>query len=329
MGYRCREHVHYRGAKYLKMKKHLFTPSFLLLLFYLCSNNSSNAQTTQQQTAGHELKSVLVNGDSIHYIELGKGPPVIFIHGSLGDYQVWQAQMDTFAVHHRVIVYSRRYAYPNKQVINDAADYSPALHAKDLAAFIKALHLEPVHLVGHSYGAFTALSTTIDHPELIRSLSLGEPPVMSLLQSAPGGDTILRNFTQKALNPAGKAFKSNDNEKAVAIFLTGVMGDSLFYSKLPPELQDYLMTNTLELRGTTLTQDFSPSITCDDLKKVKTPVLLLKGDRSPLLFTAINGELERCLEREEIVTLTSCSHGLQNEKPAEFNKIVLDFINRH
>ncbi|HEY0608611.1 MAG TPA: alpha/beta hydrolase, partial [Chitinophaga sp.] len=209
------------------MIKHLFPPGFFLLFFYLCICNSSTAQIPKQHQAGAdpEIKKILINGDSIHYIERGQGPPVVFVHGALGDYRVWQAQMDTFAEHHRVIAYSRRFAYPNKQVINDSADYSPARHAKDLAAFIKALHLEPVHLVGHSYGAFTALSTTIDHPELVRSLSLGEPPVMSLLPSAPGGDTILRNFFQKALIPAGKAFKSNNNEKAVAIFLGGVMGD--------------------------------------------------------------------------------------------------------
>ena len=86
------------------------------------------------------------------------------------------AQMDTFSKNHRVIAYSRRYAYPNKQVINDSADYTVTPHAKELAEFIKALNLEQVHLVGHSYGAFTALLATIDHPELVRSLTLGEPP---------------------------------------------------------------------------------------------------------------------------------------------------------
>jgi len=313
------------------MIKHLFPPGFLVLFFYLCSCNSSLAQNPKQNEAGAgpEIKKVFINGDSIHYIEQGQGPPVIFVHGSLGDYRAWQGQMDTFAVHHRVIAYSRRFAYPNKQVINDTADYSPARHAKDLTAFIKALQLEPVHLVGHSYGAFIALSTTLDHPELVRSLSLGEPPVMSLLQHARGGDTIFRNFVDQALNPAGKAFKNNDNEKALAVFLGGVMGDSLYYSKLPPEARDYLMTNTLELRGGTLTQDFSPLVTCDDLKKVKTPILVLEGDRSPLLFTAINDELERCLEHEELVTITNSSHGLKSDTPGEFNKRLLVFKNRH
>lgn len=183
--------------------------------------------------------------------------------------------------------------------------------------------------MGHSYGAFTALLTTLNHPELIRSLTLGEPPVMSLLQDVPGGDTIRNNFIKKAIIPAAEAFKSKNNEKAVTAFLGGVMGDSLFFSKLPQQARDYMMHNTLELRGHVLTKDFSPFITCDDLKKIKTPVLLLKGDRSPLFFTSILSKIDRCLEDKERATLSNASHGLQVENPLGFNKIVLDFINNH
>src|SRR5580765_7114003 len=109
------------------------------LLFFLCScNNSNTGVSTQNETNKiPELKAVLVNGDSLHYIDIGKGDPVVFVHGTLGDYRVWQAQMDTFAKSHRVISYSRRFFYPNKQVIDDSADYSVIQHAKDLAEFLK------------------------------------------------------------------------------------------------------------------------------------------------------------------------------------------------
>ena len=144
------------------MKKQFLPLGFFLLLVYLCScNNSNTGTTTQSETqAVPEVKSIFINGDSIHYIAIGKGDPIVLVHGSLGDYRTWEAQMDAFAKNHRVIAYSRRYAYPNKQVINDSADYTVTPHAKDLVEFIKALNLEPVHLVGHSYGAFTALLVT-------------------------------------------------------------------------------------------------------------------------------------------------------------------------
>lgn len=309
------------------MTKYLFSFGFFSLFFYLCSCNSSIARQNQAG-ALPEVKSIFINGDSIHYIETGKGTPVVFVHGTIGDYRSWSAQIDTFAKTHRVISYSRRFAYPNKQAINDTADYTVIPHTKDLAAFIKALKLEPVHLVGHSYGAFISLVTAINHPELVRSLTLGEPPVMSLLQPLPAGDTIMNDFIKRAMVPTEEAFKENNNKKAVTVFVGGVMGDSLFFSKIPQPGQDLILNNTLELRGIVLTKDFSPPITCDDLKKIKIPVLLLEGDRSPLLFTSIISELDRCLERRERVAVPNSSHGLQLENPVEFNKIVLAFINK-
>jgi pimeloyl-ACP methyl ester carboxylesterase len=313
------------------MKKNFFFPIFLPLLFWLAScNNSDTGKTTQsEERAVPEVKSVFINGDSIHYIDIGKGDPVVFIHGTVGDYRTWEAQMDTFAKNHRVIAYSRRFAYPNKQVINDSADIAVISHAKDLSEFLKVLNLGQVHLVGHSFGAFTALLTTIDHPEMVRSLTLGEPPAFSLLQNVPGGDTILNNFIAKAFVPAAEAFKNNNDEKGVAAFVGAVIGDSLFFSKSPQQRRDIMMTNTTELKGFLFTKNVFPPVACDDLKKIKVPVLLLTGDKSPLFFTSISDELDRCLGNKEIATLPNASHGLEYENPGEFNKIVLGFIDKH
>lgn len=83
------------------------------------------------------IKGVWINGDTMHYIDIGKGEPILLVHGSLGDYRTWEAQLDVFAKDHRVIAYSRRYAYPNKQVINDSADYGVEAHSEDLSALVK------------------------------------------------------------------------------------------------------------------------------------------------------------------------------------------------
>jgi pimeloyl-ACP methyl ester carboxylesterase len=296
--------------------------------FDMKRNNGNTGITTENDHAVPEVKSVFINNDSIHYIDVGKGDPVVFVHGGIGDYRTWGAQMDSFTKNYRVIAYSRRFAFPNKQIINDSADYSVTPHSKDLAEFIKALNLEPVHLVGHSYGAFTALLTTMAHPELVRSLTLGEPPVMPLLENVPGGDTMLNNFIKAAI-AADEAFKNNEEEKAVSIFISGVMDDSLYFSRLPQKDREIMMANTLELKGILSTPNWFPQVTCDDLKKIKIPVLLVQGDKSPLFLTSIISELNRCLNNREIATLKNTTHGLEYENPAEFNKAVLAFIDKY
>ena len=314
------------------MKNNLISTSILLLMLFClcaCGNRNSNKSKQDVDHAIAELKTVFINGDSISYMDIGKGEPVVFVHGTVGDYRVWGAQMDTFAKNYRVIAYSRRYAYPNKQIINDSADYSAVLHAKDLAELIKTLDLGPVHLVGHSYGALTSLLTTIENPELIRSVTLGEPPAFSLLQNVSGGDTLGNNFFTKTMIPAAEAFKENNDEKAVIKFIGSVLGDSLFYSKAPQQAQDMMMDNTLELRGFSLSAQTIPAINQDDIKEIKIPVLLLTGDRSPLIFTSIINEIDSYLTNNELATLPNSSHGLELDNPLEFNKIVLEFINKH
>ena len=300
--------------------------SFSYILFfslYVCSCSSSRTDSTMQgeSKAVPEVKSVFINGDSIHYIDIGKGAPVVFVHGGFGDYRTWGAQMDTFAKNHRVIAYSRRYAYPNNQIVNDSTDFSITLQVKDLAEFIKALNLQPVHVVGHSYGAYAALLATMDHPELVRSLTLAEPPVNSLLGNVPGGDTLLNNWDAKFV-PVDEAFKNKGTEKGVEAFFSVVTGDSLFFRSIPKWQREIMMANTAE------GYKFAP-VTCDDVRKIKTPVLLLHGNRSPQVFISIIDELNRCLPNKEKATLLNTSHMMEHENPTEFNKVVLGFIDEH
>lgn len=312
------------------MKKNFFPLGFFLVLFYMCScNNRGTAKTQSEAGTEPEIKSIFINDDSLHYIDMGKGDPVVFVHGAVGDYRTFGKQMDEFAKSHRVIAYSRRFAYPNQQTINDSVRLSVVSHAKDLTEFLKALKLGPANLVGHSYGANIALLTATDHPELVNSLILGEPFIPTLMQQVPNGDTILNNFFTKAFMPVVEAFKNNNNEEGVKALIKGVMGDSLYYNNLSQKDRDIMMDNFHEVKGVLLGKDNFPQVECDDVKKIKTPVLLLKGDKSPVIFSLMIEELNRCLSNREVATLTNTSHGLEYESPAEFNKTVLAFIDKH
>ncbi len=112
----------------------------------------------------------------LHYLERGKGVAVIFIHGSLGDYSAWDGQLGPFAEGYRAIAYSRRYNYPNTTTLQP--NHSAVVDAADLASLIKKLNLGKVHLIGHSYGGYAALFVAVNHPELVRTLVLAEPPLV-------------------------------------------------------------------------------------------------------------------------------------------------------
>ena len=310
------------------MKNRLYYISVILLFlpFVGCEEEKQSRLPQKLNKSEAELKTLSLDDYKIHYLDIGEGEPVVFVHGTLGDYRVWETQLDTFALDHRVIALSRRYAYPNDQSLNDLNDYSIPAHAKDLVRFLEKIEVGPVHLVGHSYGAFTSLMASLARPDLIKSLTLGEPPVNSLLDSLPEAERLRALFISNVIIPAARSFNVGNDERAVALFIGGVLGDSLYYQNAPQKQKDRMMDNTPELKAITSGAAVSPKLYCQDFKSLNVPVLLIKGDRSPRNLRLIIDQLHNCIERSKLVELQNSSHGLEYENPKDFNRIVLEFI---
>ncbi len=269
------------------------------------------------------LNSARVNGTILAYRIVGDtGTPVVFVHGSVADQGEWDRQIATFAQTHRVLVYSRRYHPPNLPT-NDDQTYSPMLHAEDLAALLLQLDLAPAHVVGSSYGAYTALVLALEHPELVRSVVLGEPPIMPLLTRTPEGDALRRNYVATALDPARAAFSRRDSVGALTAFLRG---DGLAAA---PSAK--LLTYAFELRREMLAsrEQYLPPLACADLGALHTGVLLVSGDRSPPVFHAITAELARCLQNDSTATIPGAGHAMHSANPAYYNQVVLRYIASH
>lgn len=116
-------------------------------MFFVASPSfaqQKGASSSEMQTRGGQINDL-----TLHYIELGQGTPVVLVHGTLEDYRTWDGQLQALSKGYRLISYSRRYHYPN-QWPKDSTDFSVTIHARDLAAFIKALNLPP----GSSHWSF-------------------------------------------------------------------------------------------------------------------------------------------------------------------------------
>ena len=83
--------------------------AFLLLLILpvVVAAQDFNAASAGEKAS--QLKNVRVNDVELHYLENGKGVPVIFVHGGLDDYRMWEAQIKPFSENYHVFAYSRRY----------------------------------------------------------------------------------------------------------------------------------------------------------------------------------------------------------------------------
>lgn len=273
-------------------------------------------------------QSVYVNGENLYYIEKGSGEPLIFIHGTVDDFRIWIPQVEKYATNYNVVAYSRRYAYPNKKIFDKLADYSVRIHANDLYAIIQKLGFKKVNLVGHSYGAYTALAMALDHPEVVGSLVLGEPPAISLLENSVEGKRSFEEFDKKYLQPAGEAFSDNKNEKGVEIFLKGVAGEGFSLNQVTQEVKQSWMVNLPEVWGIS-TNEWIFQLENSKIKALEIPVLLLTGDNSPLWFGEIIRELHRSLPKSELVEIKNSSHGLYFENPQACDRAIMEFLEKY
>jgi pimeloyl-ACP methyl ester carboxylesterase len=313
------------------MKNRLFLTYAILLLisFTSCKNKKSTEVKDTPKKVEKEFKTLEIDGYKINYVDMGEGEPVVFVHGAISDYRVWDAQMDAFAENYRVIAISRRYAYPNDQTHKDSNDYSVKAHAKDLQNILQKLDLGPVHLVGHSYGGYTSLVAMLKNPDLVKSLILLEPPVSSMLENVPEAAGLGEEFANKVIIPAAKAFEENNDEAAVALFVGGVMADSLYFEKAPQNERTMWLANTPDIKAIASGADVFEYLNCQDFAELKVPTLLLKGEHSPKSLRLTSDELHKCIQNSELKELSNASHGLQHQNPEDFNKIVLEFIEKY
>lgn len=236
-------------------------------------------------------------------------------------------QMDAFSEAYRTISYSRRYHHPN-ECRGDESDYSAALHADDLASFIAGLRLDSAHIVGTSYGAYTSLLLAARHPDRVRALVLGDPPVFPLLDGHAEGEPLRNDFLAKVWEPAGEMMRRGETENGVRLFVDGVVEEGAF-DRFPQEVRDMIMENACEFVVETSSPDFWTSFTCEEAAAVATPTLLLTGDQSLRMFQLIVGELERCLPNNQSRRVPDTTHEVTSDNPEAYNEIVLRFLEEH
>ncbi|WP_119067894.1 alpha/beta fold hydrolase [Aggregatilinea lenta] len=281
---------------------------------------------------------VELNGTLLEVTEQGSGEIALFVHGSNSDYRTWHNQQAAFASQFRAVVYSRRYHYPNA-TIPDEADYAMADHLDDLHALIRWLGDDPVHLIGHSYGAFLGLLLAMYEPSRLRSLVLGEPPVFTLFISIPPKpQTLLKLFATRprtaaaiirfaatGLNPATAAAKRGGRETMLRSFGSAVLGPDTF-NNLSEERLEQARINLF--KAELLGSGFLP-LDADAISRIQTPALLINGANSPALFNRFNDRLAALLPHAERVTIPAASHISHEDNPSAYNAAVLAFLEQH
>jgi pimeloyl-ACP methyl ester carboxylesterase len=269
-------------------------------------------------------KTVDVGGTPFAYRELGPatGVPVVFLHHFTAVLDDWDpAVVDGIAAERRVILVDQRGVGGSG---GTAADSVEAM-AEDAVAFLEALGLRTVDLLGFSLGGAVAQVILQQRPDLVRRVILAG--------TAPAGDqgpAAVGAVLQAALEKAGAAGKHPKHFLFFSPTGTSQAAADAFLARLDGRTRDRDAAVTNEAIGAQITalvkweQGASPA----GLANVERPVLVVNGDDDTMLPTISSFNLARLLPGAELSIYPDSGHGGIFQHHDLFVAQALEFLGR-
>jgi pimeloyl-ACP methyl ester carboxylesterase len=258
------------------------------------------------------------DGARLYYEVTGNGDPMVLVHGSWDDHEVWGQVVPSLAGSFRVLTYDRRSqsTMPEGQgSVND--DIS------DLAAMIETVGA-PAHVVANSFGAAISIALAARQPDLLLSLAGHEPPLLGLLAGDPETTPVLDQVTS-GLQPVLGLIESGRNDDAARIFVDEVAVGPGTWQTMAEADQRRTVANAPTFLDELRDPD-AFSLDLSGLERLTAAALLTGGDQSPPFFAMILSKLRKKLPAADYRTITGWGHVPHETHPDEYAEIVTNFV---
>jgi len=267
------------------------------------------------------MQTLHVNGTDMAYLEVGRGRPLVCVHGSLCDFRVWSAVLGPLTQNHRVIAVSLRHFFPERwDGVSDT--YSIAQHVADVIAFIERLGAEPVDLMGHSRGGHISFRVAQQRPDLLRRLILAEPggELDATLDPAakPGPSPLAARIATSA-----EKIAAGDVEGGLAFFFDAIEGPGA-WARVPAASKQPLRDNAFTLIGQARDRRLPFSKT--DAESILNPTLFIGGANTKGTLPQVLHALAANVPNSKTVMIPNTTHPMFEQAPQKFCEIVLEFL---
>jgi pimeloyl-ACP methyl ester carboxylesterase len=234
-----------------------------------------------------------INGVDIYYEVYGQGDPVILLHGGLGNGTYFANQIPVLAAKYQLIVMDSR---GHGRSSFDDTPISYELMASDVLGLMDHLGIQKADIVGWSDGGIIGLELAIHHRErLNRVVAYGA------------------NFDPSGFRPGiGQSARFNAYVEQAA----------KDYQRLSPHPERWgeFLTNIEHMWA------IEPNYSEEQLKSIRTPMLVLDGAMEEAIDLNQTKLMALLIPGAQLVLMPDTGHFAMFEQPAEFNKIVLDFL---
>ncbi|MFT4417094.1 2-succinyl-6-hydroxy-2,4-cyclohexadiene-1-carboxylate synthase [Fredinandcohnia humi] len=264
---------------------------------------------------------VKVNGVHYNVNVVGKGEPLLFLHGFTGSLHNWDEIVDFMKNTFQCILLDI-IGHGKTESPTDFQRYDIEMVAKDIDHILGALGLSKVNLLGYSMGGRLALAFSLNFQERVKKLILES--------SSPG---LRTEDERNARRISDEKLANQIEQNGIESFVHYWENIPLFSSQnqLPVDKQlairvQRLSNNPLgianSLRG--MGTGSQPSY-WDRLGELSAPILLLCGELDSK-FCTLAELMSKCFQNVRVEKINDAGHAIHVEQPIIFGKIVSEFV---
>jgi 3-oxoadipate enol-lactonase len=278
--------------------------AYACLIAYPFAHARTRAQTATQSGFAD------INGGHIYYEVAGAGHPLVLIHGGQMDRRMWDEQFALFSKSYRVIRYDVRGFGKSSASTNVYADEN------DLAALLKLLHVDKAYIVGLSLGGRIAIDFALAHPDMTDGIVPVAPGLSGFHFSSDPSDM-----------DSWRAALAGDWQKVTDYWLNNdYMKPAMENPKIAPRLRQLAFENAHENLDNPLLEAALNPPAIDRLPEIKTPTLIIVGNRDVQDIHEICGLLYARIPYAREIVIEGSGHIVNMEQPELFNRAVLNFL---
>jgi pimeloyl-ACP methyl ester carboxylesterase len=273
------------------------------------------ANTVVAQSPAIVEKDATVLGFRLHYLEAGRGAPVVLLHGLGGDGSRWAPNIGPLAADFRVIALDEiGFGQSDKPLAN----YHCGMLSEFLIDFLKAIGVPKASLVGSSMGAWVAEYTAVHYPNAVDRLVLVDGAGYKPSSASPVRDSLVPQIQNGVTREETREFfriMFHDKSRVT---------DVMVEENLAMRLRSAFAISKMQESGVNGRGMISEA----EMKSIKAPTLILWGKYDELAGPPeLMGErLHRDISGSRLVVIDNAGHLPQLERAEEFNRIVRQFL---
>jgi pimeloyl-ACP methyl ester carboxylesterase len=268
---------------------------------------------------------VTIDGRRVNVIELGSGPPVVFVHGLSGSWQNWLEQLPVFARDHRVVALDLPGFGASEM---PAEKISISGYARVLDALYDELGIDSAAVVGNSMGGFIGAELAIAYPARVERLVLVSAAGLSIQHMRDERALAVLRTADKRLAAYAGWLGSRSDELAHRPRSRRLIFGLIAHR--PDRLPGPLIAEQLRGSGKS---GFVPALDAltgypihDRLSEIACPTLIVWGAEDRLVPVRDADEFARLIPNARKVVWPKTGHMAMLERPAAFNRLLSAFL---